>query len=711
MNLSIFTHMFLIGTHFPRIRANLEPSSPSLVNHKASRFDLKRSSVPFTGVRHLSSASNIYRTTDLVQSTQPKKLTKQEIAKKLGQYIFLPENKLLIAFASLLTATQLGLNILAPYLLSRTLQLLSGSNQFTEIAGIKISRISLIIICMSMYAASRVVLNTRDQVMVYTATETTEKLLRDIVLYILKKDLHYHVTHSQFDKVQLIQKGFFLGNIGTRIFAHFLPVILEMSITCIWLSKKYGKEISLLMLLLIASHFLCAVFSAKNTILVRDQNLKTTARMWEEFGSVISKHKIMCDYGQLDMAMSGVDVEQQKMTKTDTNVQINSLRVALWQQIASSLCIILVAIFVGQQTGVDRKYTSSDFIFIINYFFQFINLLPVFGLALNHIIAVYPDAEFVFEKLSQREQFIDLYQDEPLIMPHEGGGATIEFTNVSYRYPSNQHNTSSVPVLNGLSFKVLANQKIAFVSESGAGKTTIFNLLMRYLTPTSGSIKINNQDISLVSLDSVRDNINLFGQNPNLFKGTVRQNICYGAKNKKLVLDDEIWKVADSVGLSEFLRTLPNQLDTNVGDAGKALSGGQQLKVAILRGLFKLSSIRLLDEVTASLDSKSAAQTLRKVNYDQKNMTTLMISHKLSELEFVDQIIVLDQGRVIAQGTHNQLMRTCELYQKLWYASLKKDSQQKVKKGFSMNSIFNTIMKTHDIDDAADASDESKCTF
>ncbi len=708
MQLSIFTHMFLMGTHLTQTRANFGSSS-STVNNKISRFGLNSfSDLPVTSPT--IGELHVHRSTALVASAQNQKLTRSQIAKELGKYIFLPDNKILIIFASLLTATQLGLNILAPYLLSRTLQLLGGSNQVTEIAGIKINRISLIITCMSMYAASRIVLNTRDQIMVYTATKTTEKLLRDIVLHLLKKDLHYHVTHSQFDKVQLIQKGFFLGNIGTRIFAHFLPVILEMSITCMWLSKKYGKEISLLMLLLITSHFLCAIFSANNTILVRDQNIKTTARMWEEFGSVISKHKIMCDYGQLDMAMSGVDLEQQKMTKTDTNVQINSLRVALWQQVASSLCIILVAIFVGQQTGVNRKYTSSDFIFIINYFFQFTNLLPVFGLALNHIIAVYPDAKFVFEKLSQRDQFRDLYQNTSLIMPPDGCGPSIEFIDVSYSYPSNQYNTSSMSVLNGLSFKVSANQKIAFVSESGAGKTTIFNLLMRYLIPTSGVIKINDQDISLIGIDSVRDNINLFGQNPNLFKGTVRQNICYGAKNKKFILDEEIWRVAESVGLSDFLRSLPEHLDTNVGDAGKALSGGQQQKVAILRGLFKPSAIRLLDEVTASLDSQSAAQTLRKVNYELRNMTTLMISHKLSELEFVDQIIVLDQGRVSAQGTHNQLMSTCGLYQKLWYASLKKDSQQKVQKGFSMNSIFKGSNNINNID-SIDESDETKFTF
>ena len=708
MQLSIFTHMFLMGTHLTQTRANFGSSS-STVNNKISRFGLNSfSDLPVTSPT--IGELHVHRSTALVASAQNQKLTRSQIAKELGKYIFLPDNKILIIFASLLTATQLGLNILAPYLLSRTLQLLGGSNQVTEIAGIKINRISLIITCMSMYAASRIVLNTRDQIMVYTATKTTEKLLRDIVLHLLKKDLHYHVTHSQFDKLQLIQTGFFLGNIGTRIFAHFLPVILEMSITCMWLSKKYGKEISLLMLLLITSHFLCAIFSANNTILVRDQNIKTTARMWEEFGSVISKHKIMCDYGQLDMAMSGVDLEQQKMTKTDTNVQINSLRVALWQQVASSLCIILVAIFVGQQTGVNRKYTSSDFIFIINYFFQFTNLLPVFGLALNHIIAVYPDAKFVFEKLSQREQFRDLYQNTSLIMPPDGCGPSIEFIDVSYSYPSNQYNTSSMSVLNGLSFKVSANQKIAFVSESGAGKTTIFNLLMRYLIPTSGVIKINDQDISLIGIDSVRDNINLFGQNPNLFKGTVRQNICYGAKNKKFILDEEIWRVAESVGLSDFLRSLPEHLDTNVGDAGKALSGGQQQKVAILRGLFKPSAIRLLDEVTASLDSQSAAQTLRKVNYELRNMTTLMISHKLSELEFVDQIIVLDQGRVSAQGTHNQLMSTCGLYQKLWYASLKKDSQQKVQKGFSMNSIFKGSNNINNID-SIDESDETKFTF
>ena len=308
------------------------------------------------------------------------------------------------------------------------------------------------------------------------------------------------------------------------------------------------------------------------------------------------------------------------------------------------------------------------------------------------------------------------------------------------------------------------------MSKSGGGKSTIFKLLYGYNIPTAGKIYLIGQDISQVSIKSLQKNIGLIGQNPNLFNGSVRDNIRYGAEDPDSVTDEQIWEMAKKTHLLEFLQSLdrgyhfelmPNKptaadltetqivlylknnqpmyavkqkdkiiaqsigvstladyfrdllleypfpiidkdnkdelldllltrnhivekrLDNPVGEDGKALSGGEQQRVAILRGLFKPGSIRLFDEITSALDSITAdklSEGIREITHDQ---TKLFITHKLAESQFADKIFVIHQGTVIAQGSYTQLLQTCSLYQELWEKQNK--SEQK-----SENTTFST---------------------
>jgi ABC-type multidrug transport system fused ATPase/permease subunit len=209
----------------------------------------------------------------------------------------------------------------------------------------------------------------------------------------------------------------------------------------------------------------------------------------------------------------------------------------------------------------------------------------------------------------------------------------------------------------------------------GGGKTTLFNLLYGYYSPSCGTIRINGQDITQVSLKSLQGRISLLGQKPNLFKGSIRANICYGATHPEDVTDDEILRLSQGADLHEFLQSFPEKLETDVGEEGNTLSGGQQQKVAVLRGLLKNSPIRLLDEITASFDSQSATQLLQSILRTSEKITTLMITHKLTEAKLADLIIVLEKGKVIAQGPHAVLVESCPLYQELWNAYMAENSQ------------------------------------
>lgn len=218
-------------------------------------------------------------------------------------------------------------------------------------------------------------------------------------------------------------------------------------------------------------------------------------------------------------------------------------------------------------------------------------------------------------------------------------------------------------LLNNISFTIQSGQMIVLVSESGAGKSSIFDLLYRYYDPLSGDIFINGQNIKEVGLHSLRDQITLFRQKTDLLNDTIRANIQYGAKNPDTVTDEAIMAVAKSMKLEKFIEKLG--LDTVIGDT---LSGGEQQKISIMRGLLKKGSVCLIDEITASLDAQASKDSMDGI---KKTLATtrLVITHKLAEVTpDADNIIVIDKatGTIAAQGTHTALLQECEIYRNLW---------------------------------------------
>ncbi len=327
------------------------------------------------------------------------------------------------------------------------------------------------------------------------------------------------------------------------------------------------------------------------------------------------------------------------------------------------LMMLLVALSVSAGIKTEQ-YTVQEFIVLLGYLNQLSSLLPPFGQAINQLFAAYPDLKFVFGELANGHEIVDEHPNIPLpVVP--GVAPLIEFKNVSFTYPPKKDEKIGLTVFKDLSFTVKPGETVAFVSASGAGKTTIFNLLYGYYKPNQGVIKINGKDISEVSLTSLQKNINLFGQTPDLFKGSIRDNILFGGENPTTITDDMIYNTAKAVDLYDFLQAFPDKLATDVGSEGKAISLGQRQKVSVLRGLMKQGVIRLLDEITAPFDNSSAQAVLQNLA-KPSGVTTLMITHKLHEAQHVDKIFVLEDGRVVAEGTHQELLETSPHYQKLW---------------------------------------------
>jgi ABC-type multidrug transport system fused ATPase/permease subunit len=253
--------------------------------------------------------------------------------------------------------------------------------------------------------------------------------------------------------------------------------------------------------------------------------------------------------------------------------------------------------------------------------------------------------ERVFELLDEIPEKIN--SDEHLSINKIKGDVT--FNNVAFSYPSRKE----VKVLKDINFSAGFGQKIAIVGPSGMGKSTIASLLLRFYDIDSGEILIDGKNIYDYDLENLRGNMSIVPQDVILFGGTIKENIAYGKPN---ATDEEIILAAQQANAYVFIEGFPEKFDTVVGERGVKLSGGQRQRIAIARALLKNPSILILDEATSSLDSESEKLVQEALEILMQGRTSIIIAHRLSTIRSADQILVLDNGKISEQGTHQELI-------------------------------------------------------
>ncbi|GAC1391257.1 MAG: ATP-binding cassette domain-containing protein [Candidatus Saccharimonadales bacterium] len=389
------------------------------------------------------------------------------------------------------------------------------------------------------------------------------------------------------------------------------------------------------------------------------------------FAEAIGQIKVVKSFIQEKRELKFFDKHQQIAVET------NKPQSKYWHIRDAQRRIVLNIIFFGVYMyifvqGAHGTFTPGQAVALILYAMQI--RIPIFTISflVENIQRAISDSKDYFEIMNISPSISDKANAKSL----EVSSGEIKFDNVSFSYDKNQ------PVIKSISVTIKPDSKIALVGESGEGKTTLTNLLMRLYEPENGVISIDDQNINEVTQSSLRENIGVVFQDPALFSGSIKENINYGNKFAK---DSDIISAAKAANAHEFISKLEKGYQTEIGERGLKLSGGQKQRIAIARALMKNPPILILDEATSSLDSRSESMVQEALENLMSGRTTIIIAHRLSTIQNVDQIITLKNGKIDEIGSPIELASSGGIYSQL--LSLQNSKTDATKKKFKTFEI------------------------
>ena len=392
---------------------------------------------------------------------------------------------------------------------------------------------------------------------------------------------------------------------------------------------------------------------------------KVTTQQMERAGilstylyEIFKNHKLTKIFQKENYEKKRADEALENLKKTSRKIAEVFVRASPIMEFLTGImiaCLIFVAAILVSKNELE-----------VNNFFSFLAAMmlayqPVRSLATLNIA--------IQQGLAGAKRVLPIIDDKPKIKDDEDVNelifkdAEIKFENVDFKY------TNNYQTLNSVNLKFLGKKMTALVGHSGAGKSTILNLIPRFYNIDNGDIKIDNQSIYKSSIFSLRRGISLVSQDTTLFDDTIKNNIAYANLDASM---DEIEKAAKFSFASEFIEKLPDRYDTIIGENGIRLSGGEKQRLSIARAILKESPIILLDEATSSLDAETEHKIQEAINYLTKGRTTIVIAHRLSTILNSDKIYVIDQGCVDAEGTHDELLGKSNIYKDFYEKQIKK---------------------------------------
>jgi len=441
----------------------------------------------------------------------------------------------------------------------------------------------------------------------------------------------------------------FLNMFANNFFQMVLTVVAVLAITAF-----YSWPLALLLAVIYPIFmWLTTITSAKWQVLEAEKNFEFDVA-GGRFAEVIGQIRVVKSFVQEHRELATFN------SHYDQTIRTTRKQSRYWHEMDASRRAALNVIFFGVFAIIFVQTVRGAFtIGVMVLLIQLVNMArqPVFSMSFlvdssQRAMAGSRDYFTVMEELAEADALPTLAQT----LDGHRGPAGIDFDSVSFGYPGCQD------VLREVTFSIRRGEHVAFVGESGGGKTTLVSLLLRLYTPTVGSIRIAGTDITSLPLQELRADIAVVFQDPSLFSGTIQENIAYATPHASV---DEIIAAAKSANAHDFIARFTHTYEAQIGERGLKLSGGQKQRIAVARAILKDAPILILDEATSSLDSKSERLVQQGLQHLMTNRTTLIIAHRLSTISSVDRIITLKDGRVDEIGTPEQLATTGGIYAEL----------------------------------------------
>jgi ABC-type transport system involved in Fe-S cluster assembly fused permease/ATPase subunit len=494
----------------------------------------------------------------------------------------------------------------------------------------------------------------------------TERAMRKIGLGIFRHlhnlDLDFHLNRRTGGLSRDIERGTTGISFLMRFFVfNIVPTFIEIFMVVGILLFNYGLSFALVTFVAVIAYVWFSVAATEwRTQFVREANIADSASNTRAVDSLLNFETVKYFTNEeFEAQRYDSELEKWEMARRKNRLSLFSLNGGQALIIASAMTTMMWLAADGVASGA---MTLGDFVLINAFMIQLFMPLNFLGFVYREIKGSMANIEKMLQLLEVAPSVIDIPNAKTL----KPTSWTIQFSNVSFSYRTDRN------ILSDISFTVESGQKVAVVGASGAGKSTLVKLLFRFYDIDSGSITIGGTDIAQSSKDSLRRTIGIVPQDTVLFNDSIFENVRYG---QPAASDEEVSTAIRLAHLENFIQQLPEGHQTMVGERGLKLSGGEKQRVAIARTILKRSPILVFDEATSSLDSRSEQAILKALREVAEGHTSLVIAHRLSTIIDADKIVVLDQGRIVEQGTHEQLLEHHGYYADLWFSQQKEQQQ------------------------------------
>ena len=507
------------------------------------------------------------------------------------------------------------------------------------------------------YGALRVLMAVltqwRDGIFARVAMHAVRKLAYLTFIHMHELSLRFHLERKTGGLTRVLERGRNgIETIVRMVILQLVPTIVEVVLLMMVLLWKFDWRYVIATVITVVIYMYYTYIATEWRIGIRRKmNDSDTEANTKAIDSLLNYETVKYfsaeqrEAVRYDRSMEGYE---QASVKAYTSLAVLNTGQAII--FTAGLTATMVMCAFGVRSGHN---TVGDFVMVNAMMIQLYQPLNFMGMVYREIKQAVIDIEKMFNVLSRNPEIKDIAEAAPLIVT----SGSVRFDNVQFAYEPER------PILKGLSFEVPAGKTVAIVGPSGAGKSTISRLLFRLYDVSSGRILIDGQDIRNVTQASLRASIGMVPQDTVLFNDTIRYNIRYGRWDAS---DQDVEEAARLAQIDGFIRMSPKGYETQVGERGLKLSGGEKQRVAIARTILKAPPILVLDEATSALDSHTEREIQDALERVSRNRTSLVIAHRLSTIVTADEIIVLDQGRIAERGTHGQLLATGGLYASMW---------------------------------------------